>query len=183
LEELYTLFHRRLAAFLTRLTQRYDLAEDIINDTFWVVWCDARDFRNGAPPSTWILGIAYRAASQAFRSSPRVRSQERFENQAPPAPIAGSQPLQTEELQHPLAQALVQLPIAERCAVELCYRMGQSCENIATIMSCTVDRVKRRLYEARAHPTRCATSVGARLEPNHGVRPKHRGQGPAALIH
>jgi len=36
-EELYYLYHRRLARFLTRLTRRYDVAEEVVNDTFWVV--------------------------------------------------------------------------------------------------------------------------------------------------
>jgi RNA polymerase sigma-70 factor (ECF subfamily) len=43
-EELYNLYHRRLARFLTRLTKRYDVAEEVINDTFWIVWRKARDF-------------------------------------------------------------------------------------------------------------------------------------------
>ncbi len=37
--------HRRLARFLMRMTSRYDLAEEIINDTFWVIWQHAADFR------------------------------------------------------------------------------------------------------------------------------------------
>ena len=44
-EELYNLYHRRMARFLTRLTRRYDVAEEVINDTFWVVWNKAGDFR------------------------------------------------------------------------------------------------------------------------------------------
>jgi len=69
-EELYNLYHRRMARFLTRLTHRYDLAEEVINDTFWVVWRKARDFRGDSQPSTWILGIAYRKA--AMRCAPRA---------------------------------------------------------------------------------------------------------------
>src|SRR4029077_21080493 len=71
-EELYNLYHRRMARFLTRLTHRYDVAEEIINDTFWVVWRKAGEFRGDSQPSTWILGIAYRKARNAFRSSVRA---------------------------------------------------------------------------------------------------------------
>ena len=53
-EELYGLYHRRLARFLTRLTRRYDVAEEVINDTFYIVWCKAGDFRGESQPSTWI---------------------------------------------------------------------------------------------------------------------------------
>src|ERR1700761_4622438 len=89
-EELYNLYHRRLARFLTRLTRRYDVAEEVINDTFYVVWCKARDFRGDSQPSTWILGIAYRKARNAFRSASRILA---IEN--PDAPLP---PLTTDEV-------------------------------------------------------------------------------------
>src|SRR3979490_3454412 len=71
-EELYNLYHRRMARFLTRLTHRYEVAEEVINDTFWVVWRKARDFRGDSQPSTWILGIAYRKARNAPRPPARL---------------------------------------------------------------------------------------------------------------
>src|SRR5579863_2824476 len=79
LEELYNLYHRRMARFLTRLTHRYDLAEEIINDTFWVVWRKAGEFRGESQPSTWIFGIAYRKARNAFRSVSRLAAQTSLE--------------------------------------------------------------------------------------------------------
>src|SRR5579862_7749711 len=68
--ELYHLYHRRLARFLMRLTSRYDLAEEIINDTFWVIWQHAADFRGASKVSTWIFGIGYRRALKTLK---RVR--------------------------------------------------------------------------------------------------------------
>src|SRR5437879_7514991 len=58
LEELYNLYHRRLARFVTRLTRHYDVAEEVINDTFWIVWRKARDFRGDSRPATWSLVLA-----------------------------------------------------------------------------------------------------------------------------
>ena len=49
-----------------------DIAEEVVNDTFWVVWRKARTFRGDSQPSTWILGIAYRKARNAFRTSARL---------------------------------------------------------------------------------------------------------------
>jgi RNA polymerase sigma-70 factor (ECF subfamily) len=147
-EELYNLYHRRLARFLTRLTRRYDLAEEIINDTFWVVWRGARDFRGDSQPSTWILGIAYRKARNAFRSAARARARE---NLRPPSfPLTTEEPARAEELRDWLSAALNELPVEQRLAVELCYELGHSCEEIATIMGCPVNTVKTRLFHARA---------------------------------
>src|SRR5258707_7287333 len=67
LEELYLSYHRRLARFLSRFTPRYENIEEIINDTFMVVWQNAKEFRNASQGSTWIIGIAYRTALKSFR--------------------------------------------------------------------------------------------------------------------
>jgi len=147
LEELYHLYHRRMARFLTRLTRRYDIAEEVINDTFWVVWRKARDFRGDSQPSTWILGIAYRKARNALRSSIRLAEQN-LEDES--LPHTSETPSDAAELRDWLGQALTQLPVEQRLAVELCYEFGYSCEEIATTMNCPVNTVKTRLFHARA---------------------------------
>src|SRR6267143_6771745 len=146
-EELYNLYHRRLARFLTRLTKRYDVAEEVINDTFYIVWRKAGAFRGDSQPSTWILGIAYRKARNALRSSAR-RGEQNLEAES--LPLMSEEPFRTEELRDWLEQALEQLPVEQRLGVELCYELGYSCEEIATIMGCPVNTVKTRLFHARA---------------------------------
>src|SRR6201992_3912919 len=106
-EELYNLYHRRLARFLTRLPRRYDVAEEVINDTFWIVWKKAGDFRGDSQPSTWILGIAYRRARNAFRASARANAGENLDTSL--LPPTSDEPMRTEELRDWLVQALVQL--------------------------------------------------------------------------
>src|ERR1700688_1238152 len=67
LEELSLGYHRRLARFLSRFTPRYENVEEIINDTFMVVWQSAKGFRNASQVSTWVIGIAYRTALKSLR--------------------------------------------------------------------------------------------------------------------
>ena len=167
-EELYNLYHRRLARFLTRLTRRYDLAEEIINDTFWVVWRSARGFRGDSQPSTWILGIAYRKARNAFRSAARARARENLESTS--FPLTTEEPAREAELRDWLGAALGELPLEQRLAVELCYELGHSCEEIATIMGCPVNTVKTRLFHARA-------KLQKRLPELSGAAPPTRGAG------
>jgi RNA polymerase sigma-70 factor, ECF subfamily len=165
-EELYNLYHRRLARFLTRLTKRYDVAEEVINDTFWIVWRKAGDFRGDSQPSTWILGIAYRRARNAFRSSARNDAHENLDSIPPPH--TGDEPMRTEELRDWLVQALSQLPVEQRLAVELCYELGYSCEEISGIMGCPVNTVKTRLFHARAKLQKLLPVLGGSVPP--GVR-------------
>ena len=144
MKELYLLYHRRLARFLMRLTTRYDLAEEIINDTFWVVWQHAGDFRGASRVSTWIMGIAYRRGLKTLRYAG-----------PPPADVdveaeAGSEePTKQEELNEWLDVALQRLPHEQRMVIELAYHVGHSCEEIASIMQCPVNTVKTRMFHAR----------------------------------
>lgn len=163
LEELYNLYHRRLARFLTRLTSHFDVAEEIINDTFLIVWRKARDFRGDSLPSTWILGIAYRRARNAFRSATRITAGENLE--ALLQPLTSHEPMQTEELRDWLTQALGHLPVEQRMAVQLCYELGYSCEEIATIMNCPVNTVKTRLFHARGKLQKLLPVLGGSVAP------------------
>jgi RNA polymerase sigma-70 factor, ECF subfamily len=179
-EELYNLYHRRMARFLTRLTRRYDIAEEVINDTFWVVWRKARSFRGDSQPSTWILGIAYRKARNAFRTSARLAQQNL---PAEAVPLTCEAPADTEELRDWLGRALAQLPMEQRMAVQLCYELGHSCEEIAAIMSCPVNTVKTRLFHARAKLQKLlpqlAGSAGAATATSAAVPPAPQPRRPS----
>lgn len=171
-EELYNLYHRRMARFLTRLTRHYDLAEEIINDTFWVVWQKAREFRGDSQPSTWILGIAYRKARNALRSAAR-QGQQNLEADTMPLTHSDEQS-RSRELRDWLDRGLLLLPPEQRLAVELCYELGYSCEEIATIMNCPVNTVKTRLFHARAKLQRLLPQLAGQSAPPAEAAPAVR---------
>ena len=143
MRQLYQLYHRRLARFLVRLTTRYDLAEEIINDTFWVVWQHAADFREASQVSTWIMGIAYRRALKTLR---RVRPEHTVDGELPEQI---DEPWQQCELSEWLGVGLAKLPHEQRAVLELAYHAGHTCEEIAAIMQCPVNTVKTRMFHAR----------------------------------
>ncbi|HTC39370.1 MAG TPA: sigma-70 family RNA polymerase sigma factor [Steroidobacteraceae bacterium] len=145
LEELYLSFHRRLARFLSRFTPRYENVEEIINDTFLVVWQSAKDFRNASQVSTWIIGIAYRTALKSFRRQKNhagARSLEDYPEQT-------VDPTLDAEVHDWLNHGLSRLPMEQRLTLELAYHMGHSLEEIAAITDCPVGTVKARMFHAR----------------------------------
>ena len=146
-EELYNAYHRRLSRFLLRLAPRYDFAEEIINDTFWVVWNKAGEFRGASRVSTWIMGIAYRRALRALRDERQIAATDRRLAEEAVNDIDHS--AANTETQDWIAQALSELPEEQRLALELAYFMGHSCEEIATITGCAVGTVKARMFHAR----------------------------------
>ncbi|MGB8692274.1 MAG: sigma-70 family RNA polymerase sigma factor [Steroidobacteraceae bacterium] len=144
--ELYIIYHRRLARFLMRITRRYELAEEIINDTLMVVWRKAGEFRGDSRVSTWVMGIAYRRALKTLRSrANQVHDTVPIENE----PLVAPDELGEAELGEWILLAMQQLPTDQRLVIEFAYGYGHSCEEIALIMDCPINTVKTRLFHAR----------------------------------
>jgi RNA polymerase sigma-70 factor, ECF subfamily len=146
LEQLYNGYHRRLSRFLMRLAPRYDFAEEVINDTFWVVWTKAGEFRGASRVSTWIMGIAYRRALRALRDDRHAAVTEHGVSDDLPE---DSDFAATADTQDWIATGLRELPDEQRLTLELAYFLGHSCEEIALITGCAVGTVKARMFHAR----------------------------------
>ena len=148
-ERLYRRFHGRVYGFAQRLTDRSDLADEVVTDTMMAVWRKAGAFEGRSRPSTWILGIAYRVAMKArSRVAP-----DRFND--PIDDVEGTLEADThasesvcQRLQ--IAGALRHLPADQRATVELTYYHGYRLTEIAEITGCPVGTVKTRMFHARA---------------------------------
>jgi RNA polymerase sigma-70 factor (ECF subfamily) len=145
LEQLYHGYHRRLARFLSRFTSRYENVEEIINDTFMVVWQSAHDFRNDSQVSTWIFGIAYRTTLKSLRRQKNHSAALSLDE----SPELIVDPESDAEVQDWVAHGLNCLTVEHRLTLELAYRMGHSLEEIAIITDTPVGTVKARMFHAR----------------------------------
>lgn len=145
LATLYRAYQPRLARFLARFTRHEALIEEVVNDTFWVVWNKAAHFRGDARVSTWIMGIAYRQALKALRdgTDPGLQDPDALDGLL----AADEQP--GRELHDWLHKGLSRLPPDLRITVELVYGQGHTLEEVATIMDCPVGTAKSRLFHAR----------------------------------
>ena len=83
------------------------------------------------------------------------------ENLEGPHPLLTTdEPARMEELRDWLLRGLAYLPVEQRLAVELCYELGFSCEEIGKIMGCPVNTVKTRLFHARAKLQKLLPELG-----------------------
>jgi RNA polymerase sigma-70 factor (ECF subfamily) len=147
-EALYKLYHRPLERFLYRMSVSPELAGEIINDTFYVVWSNAGRFRGESRVSTWIMGIAYRRALKALHRSRSIAQLEEDESFA--TSDVDDRTNVNRELEDWILRGLNELPTEQRVAVELVYYFGHSLEEIGEIMGCRASTIKARMFHARA---------------------------------
>lgn len=143
---LYRSYHGRLCRFLSRLTRRPDVIEEVINDCFWIAWQKAGGFHGDSRVSTWIMGIAYRCGLKALRQ----HGDEPVEDDAMGDERGGSHdPDEDRELRDWLGKGLDRLSADQRVVIELVYGVGHTLDDVAVIMQCPVGTVKARLFHAR----------------------------------
>ena len=149
---LYVDYHRRLSRFLARFNADYAEVEEVINDTLYTVWKSAHSFDGRSKVSTWIFGIAYHQACNMVRGL--ERRQRKHQSLAEFAQMTQTDTDAASDCEHMidarvLDSALSELPVEQRMAVEMCYYLGHSCEEIGQITECSSNTVKSRLLAAR----------------------------------
>jgi RNA polymerase sigma-70 factor (ECF subfamily) len=145
--ELYLDYHRRLTRFLSRLMRNPADAEEIVNDTLWIVWTKAPEFRGASRVSTWIFGIAYRRSLKKLRTV--MRYERVIQRELLESDIIAHVDSKASEEQQALRHALAQLTTDQRLVMEFAYFLGHSCAEIAEIVGAPVNTVKSRMLHAR----------------------------------
>jgi RNA polymerase sigma-70 factor (ECF subfamily) len=143
---MYRGYHGRLCRFLSRLTRRPDVIEEVINDCFWIAWQKAGTFHGDSRVSTWIMGIAYRCGLKALR---QYGDEPVDEDTVPQERMPSHDPGDDRELRDWLGKGLEKLSVDQRVVIELVYGVGHSLDDVAVIMQCPVGTVKARLFHAR----------------------------------
>ena len=149
LSTLYRDYHGRLCRFLSRLTRRPDVIEEVVNDCFWIAWQHAGQFRGDARVSTWLMGIAYRCGLKALRRQGNEPFDELTEDTLLADMDGVADPGEDRELRDLLGKALEHLTADQRVVVALVYGIGHSLNEVAAILQCPVGTVKARLFHAR----------------------------------
>jgi RNA polymerase sigma-70 factor, ECF subfamily len=145
LDQLYLFYQCRLARFLSRFTQCPENVEEIINDTFMVVWRNANDFRWASAVSSWIFGIAQRTALKSLRRQKKYSVARSFDE----CQERTVDPVLETEVQDWVMHGLNRLPYEQRLALELACHMGHSVLEIAEMTGVPVATVKARMFHAR----------------------------------
>jgi RNA polymerase sigma-70 factor (ECF subfamily) len=146
LDQLYRKYRPRLGRFLSRQTRRQDVIDEVINDTFWVVWRSAENFRRESKVSTWLMGIAWRCMLKNLRDRDDAGTGDVILDESM-QPYC--EPFLDHEQAEWVAKGLARLPLEQQMTMELAYGLGHSLEEISAIMDCPVSTVKARMFHAR----------------------------------
>jgi len=147
-EALYRIYFPRLSRFIGRMARNAALIEEVVNDTMLVVWQKAATFDGTCKVSTWVFAIAYRKTLKGLKASdePMESDASLYEDDS------GNQPEQTmkrQQLQQTVAEALDQLPAAQRAVMVLTYYHDMAYSDIADVVECPLNTVKTRMFHAR----------------------------------
>ena len=152
LEVLYDRYSRIVYGTALRMLGVAELAEEVVQETFWRVWRRSGTFQPGrGQVSSWILGIAHNLAIDELRRQ-RARPSPVYDEEDRPVlseiedsrmDVVGA--ALEDEQRRLINSALDQIPAEQREAIELAYFGGLSQSEIATQLQNPLGTVKTRI--------------------------------------
>jgi len=147
-ETLFRIYHPRLDRFLSLMTARRTLVEEVLNDTMFVVWRRSRTYNGQSKVSTWIFAIAYRTALKALRDQDEPVETDPADELSSEDP-GPEQQLMAEQIRAQVFRGLEALSAEQRSVLVLTYFHDLPYQEIARIVDCPIDTVKTRVFHGR----------------------------------
>jgi RNA polymerase sigma-70 factor (ECF subfamily) len=152
LEVLYDRYSRVVYSFALRIVGDPQLAEELLQEVFFRAWQQGKAFKAARGSFiTWLLSITHNMAIDEVRK--RRRRPQRADNEEPEAVLAAvadeGQDVEEEvwllSLRSTIADALRELPRAQREAIELAYFQGLTQREIAERLGEPLGTIKTRM--------------------------------------
>jgi RNA polymerase sigma factor (sigma-70 family) len=146
LAELYDRFGRLAYGLALRVLRDSTLAEDAVQDAFLNVWRSAKSFQaDRAKASTWVLTFVHRRAVDLVRREERRRTEP--EEAAPVRAGPGAdEDVERRSKREVVQDALRQLPVDQRQAIELAYYGGYTQSELAERLGEPLGTIKSRMF-------------------------------------
>ena len=152
LAELYDCTLSKVYGLALKITRRHDLAEDVVEDTYYQAWQEATRFDSERGPTmAWLMMICRSRAIDALR---RLDSAESY---AEPQDLIAHQESTSAPLDHLLSlerdsalyQAMATLSAMQRQLIALAFFKGLTHEDIADQMAMPLGSVKSNIKRAQ----------------------------------
>jgi RNA polymerase sigma-70 factor (ECF subfamily) len=147
LAALYDRWSGRLYSVALQLVKQPDLAEDVLEETFWQVWRGAGAYspaRKSVP--TWLLTIVRRRSLERLRARPRPKDASLDSDYAAPDEIPAAGPRAPASEHAPLMEKTIRdLPDDQRIALELAWFHGLGQAEISDRLGEPLGAIRTRL--------------------------------------
>jgi RNA polymerase sigma-70 factor (ECF subfamily) len=151
LEKLFLAYQERVYQLAVGITRDAETAEEVVQDTFYRLYLNARRIDPNLPLLPWLYRVAANLSYNCARAHRRWSSAvQRFTDSIRDS--SGSSPewlAEQHELQTIVRQTLDSLPPRHRAVLVLHYVHDYNIVEIAAILNCPQGTVKSRLYHAR----------------------------------
>jgi RNA polymerase sigma-70 factor (ECF subfamily) len=152
LDTLYDRYSRVVYGVALRILGQAELAEDVVQETFWRVWRRSQTFQSGrGQVASWIFGIAHNLSVDELR---RQRSRPRPVYDTDETPVlrdieddrmdVAAEAIENERGRL-IGAALQQISADQREAIELAYFGGLSQSEIAERLQSPIGTIKTRI--------------------------------------
>ena len=142
---LYASYGLALLAYLRRMVDDHQTAEDLCQETFIKAMRGWEQRDTSASAVAWLYRIATNTAYDHLRRRRRIRFQPIEETSAYDSSLGESRIADQE----PVQQALAQIPPMYRLPLVMHSCNGHSTREIASALGCSNSAVKTRLFRAR----------------------------------
>ncbi len=151
-EAIYEAYRPRLFSFLTRLSRRRDVAEDLLEETWLRLVARAADLTDDTCLAAWLFTVA-RNLHASWRRH-RALDSERISALTPswPPPNSGETPFEAtarSETERRLEEALARLPLRDREVLLLVAVEGMAPADAAISLGLAPEALRKRLQRAR----------------------------------
>jgi RNA polymerase sigma-70 factor (ECF subfamily) len=150
-EAAFRALFERYGPILLRLTRRHlrndELAEEIVQQTFFRLHGARNDFRRGSKLRPWVMTIAMNLVREHWRRTKR-RKMTSLEVDTRAAPEADFMPIELRQRSELLHVALERLPASQREVVELHWFQERPYAEVAKIVGTSEGAVRVRAHRA-----------------------------------
>lgn len=143
---LYDMTYGRVARYVMKFVNNETLAEDVLMQTYTIVWQRASGFRGQGRVTTWIIGIARNVACKEFRKLP---AQTLFDESHVGADCESCRSYERSDTHARTKKALLALSRKHQEILELVFFQGFNYEEISGMIDIPVNTVKTRVFHAK----------------------------------
>lgn len=145
-EVLYTRYSDRIYRYCLARLRDSDLASDVLQETFLVLWQNAGSFQGKSTVSTWLFGIATNKLRSLVRTEART---DNLDLQQAEHQLAVEDASELTARKADILDAVQRLSAEQQEVVILTFYADMTYTDIAEIQGVPVGTVKSRMFHAR----------------------------------